>query len=49
MAKSVAALDPAMAASFYTDDVVGMAVDAPVVQGKTLFPHDLFRSLLNQP
>ena len=33
-AKAVAALDPAMAASFYTDDVVGMAVDAPVVQGK---------------
>lgn len=34
MAKAVAALDPAKAASFYTDDVVGMAVDAPVVQGK---------------
>ena len=34
MAKAVAALDPAKAASFYTDDIVGMAVDAPVVQGK---------------
>ena len=34
MAKAVAALDPAEAASFYTDDVVGMAVDAPMVQGK---------------
>jgi uncharacterized protein (TIGR02246 family) len=34
MAKAVAALDPAKAASFYTDDVVGMGVDAPVVQGK---------------
>ena len=34
MAKAVSALDPAKAASFYTDDVVGMGVDAPVVQGK---------------
>ena len=34
MAKALAALDPASAVSFYTDDVVGMAVDAPVVQGK---------------
>jgi uncharacterized protein (TIGR02246 family) len=34
MAKAVGALDPAKAASFYTDDVVGMGVDAPVVQGK---------------
>lgn len=34
MVKAVAALDPARAASFYTDDVVGVAVDAPVVQGK---------------
>jgi uncharacterized protein (TIGR02246 family) len=34
MVKAVAALDPARAVSFYTDDVVVMAVDAPVVQGK---------------
>ena len=34
MAKAVAALDPAKAASFYTDNVVGMVVDAPMVQGK---------------
>ncbi|MGA2263327.1 MAG: SgcJ/EcaC family oxidoreductase [Acidobacteriota bacterium] len=34
MVKAVAALDSARAVSFYTDDVVGMAVDAPVVQGK---------------
>ena len=34
MAKAFAALDPAEAASFYTDDVVGMAVDAPTIQGK---------------
>ena len=34
MAKAVATLDPAEAASFYTDDVVGMPVDAPMVQGK---------------
>jgi uncharacterized protein (TIGR02246 family) len=34
MIKAVVALDPARAASFYTDDIVGMAVDAPVVQGK---------------
>jgi uncharacterized protein (TIGR02246 family) len=27
-------LDPAKTASFYTDDVVGMSVDVPVVQGK---------------
>ena len=34
MVKAVAALDPARAVSFYTDDIVGMAVDAPVVQGR---------------
>ena len=34
MVKAVAALDPARAVSFYTDDIIGMAVDAPVVQGK---------------
>jgi uncharacterized protein (TIGR02246 family) len=34
MVKAVAALDPARAVSFYTDDIVGMTVDAPVVQGK---------------
>ena len=34
MVKAVAALDPARVVSFYTDDIVGMAVDAPVVQGK---------------
>ena len=34
MAKVVGALDAAKAVSFYTDDVVVMAVDAPVVQGK---------------
>jgi uncharacterized protein (TIGR02246 family) len=34
MAKAVAALDPAKAASFYTENVVGMAEDAPMVQGK---------------
>ena len=32
--KAVAALDPAKVASFYTDDVVGMGADAPVVQGR---------------
>ena len=34
MSKAVGALDPAKAASFYTDDVVGMSDDAPVIQGK---------------
>jgi len=34
MAQAFAALDPAKTASFYTDDVVGMSVDVPVVQGK---------------
>jgi len=34
MAKAFAALDPAKTASFYTDDVVGMSPDSPVVQGK---------------
>jgi uncharacterized protein (TIGR02246 family) len=34
MVKAVAALDAAKAASFYTDDVIGMEPDAPVVQGK---------------
>jgi uncharacterized protein (TIGR02246 family) len=34
MAKAVAALDPAKAVSFYIDDVVAMAPDAPVVQGR---------------
>jgi len=34
MAKAVAALDPAKAASFYVDDVVGMSPDTPVVQGR---------------
>lgn len=32
--KAISAWDAAKAASFYTDDVVGMAPDAPVVQGK---------------
>jgi uncharacterized protein (TIGR02246 family) len=32
--KANSALDAAKAASFYTDDVVGMAPDAPVAQGK---------------
>jgi len=32
--KAFAALDTAKAASLYTDDVVGMAPDAPVVQGR---------------
>jgi len=34
MTKAFAAFDPAKTASFYTDDVVGMSVDAPVIQGK---------------
>ena len=34
LVKAVAALDAAKAASFYTDDVIGMEPDAPVVQGK---------------
>jgi uncharacterized protein (TIGR02246 family) len=34
MAKAVAALDPAKAASFYVGDVVAMSPDAPVVQGR---------------
>jgi len=34
MSKAVVALDPAKAASFYIDDVVGMSPDAPVVQGR---------------
>jgi len=34
MAKAVAALDPAKAASFYIDDVVVMSPDAPVVHGR---------------
>jgi len=33
-AKAIAALDAPKAASFYTDDVVAMAPDAPVVQGR---------------
>jgi uncharacterized protein (TIGR02246 family) len=33
-AKAIAASDPAKWASFYTDDAVGMAPDAPLVQGK---------------
>jgi uncharacterized protein (TIGR02246 family) len=32
--KAISAFDAAKAVSFYTDDVVGMAPDAPVVQGK---------------
>jgi len=32
--KAFAASDPAKVASFYTDDAVGMAPDAPLVQGK---------------
>jgi uncharacterized protein (TIGR02246 family) len=34
MAQAFAALDPAKTASFYTDDVVGMSPDVPVLQGK---------------
>ena len=34
MAKAFAALDPAKTASFYTDDVVGMSSDSPVIQGR---------------
>jgi uncharacterized protein (TIGR02246 family) len=34
MAKAVAALDPVKAASFYTDDVVGMSADSPVIEGR---------------
>jgi uncharacterized protein (TIGR02246 family) len=34
MVKAVAALDAAKVASFYTDDVIGLSADAPVVQGK---------------
>jgi uncharacterized protein (TIGR02246 family) len=34
MAKAVAVLDPAKAASFYIDDVVVMSPDAPVVHGR---------------
>ena len=34
MEKAAAALDAAKAASFYTDDVVGLSAGAPVVQGK---------------
>jgi uncharacterized protein (TIGR02246 family) len=33
-AKAISAWDAAKAASFYTNDVVGMAPDAPVLQGK---------------
>jgi len=34
MAKAVAALDPASAASFYTADVIGISPDAPVTEGQ---------------
>lgn len=34
MAQAAAAMDPAKMVSFYTDDVVGMATDAPLTQGK---------------
>ena len=34
MAKAFAALDPAKTASFYTDDIVGMSADSPVIQGR---------------
>ena len=34
MVKAVATFDAAKAASFYTDDVIGLCADAPVVQGK---------------
>jgi uncharacterized protein (TIGR02246 family) len=34
MAEAAAAMDPAKMVSFYTDDVVGIATDAPVVHGK---------------
>ena len=34
MAQAAAAMDPARMVSFYTDDVVGLATDAAVVQGK---------------
>ena len=34
MAKAVGALDAAQAVSYYTEDVVGMSPDSPVVEGK---------------
>jgi uncharacterized protein (TIGR02246 family) len=34
MAKAVAALDAAKATSFYTNDVVGMSADSPVIEGR---------------
>jgi uncharacterized protein (TIGR02246 family) len=34
MEKAVASLDAEKAVSYYTDDVVGMTADAPVMQGK---------------
>lgn len=34
MAQAAAAMDPAKMVSFYTDDIVGMATDAPLTQGK---------------
>jgi uncharacterized protein (TIGR02246 family) len=34
MAKAVGALDVAKTVSFYTDDVVGMDAESPVIQGK---------------
>jgi len=34
MVKAVAAFDPVKTASIYTDDVIGLSPDAPVVQGK---------------
>jgi len=34
MAKAFATLDPAKTASFYSDDVVALSPDSPVIQGK---------------
>ena len=34
MVKAVASFDAVTAASFYTDDVIGLEADAPVIQGK---------------
>ncbi len=34
MAKTAAPMDPAGMVSFYTDDVVGLSADSPLVQGK---------------
>jgi uncharacterized protein (TIGR02246 family) len=49
MAKAVVALDPAKSASFYTDDVVGMAVDAPVVQGRENMQKYFERMMKDKP